>query len=219
MSLAAAPAPRTPQVLADLVTPARPRVLAVAVDAALVLTGAALVALTAQLTVPFWPVPLTAQTLAVLLIGTALGPVRGAGALALYVLVGVLGLPVFAGGAHGSLLALTSGGYLVGFVVAAALVGWLARRAWDRRLTGMLVAFLAGTATIYAVGLPWLYLSLQHLGAGVWHGAMGFDTLLGATLGAGLMPFLLGDLVKAIAAAVLVPLAWRGVRALDARRR
>ncbi len=217
MSLAATP--RAPRVLADLVTPARPRVLAYAVDAVLVVTGAALVALSAQLTVPFWPVPLTAQTFAVLLVGTALGPVRGASALALYVVVGVLGLPVFAGGAHGSLLALPSGGYLVGFVVASALVGLLARRAWDRRPTGMLGAFLAGTAAIYAVGLPWLYLSLQQLGAGVWHGAMGFDTLLGATLGTGLLPFLLGDLVKAILAALLVPLAWRGVRALDARGR
>lgn len=217
MSLAATS--RTPRVLADLVTPARPRVLAYGVDAALVVAGAALAALSAQLTVPFWPVPLTAQTFAVLLIGTALGPVRGASALALYVVVGVLGLPVFAGGAHGSLLALPSGGYLVGFVLASALVGLLARRAWDRRLTGMLVAFLAGTAVIYAVGLPWLYLSLQHLGAGVWHGAMGFDTLLGAVLGTGLLPFLLGDLVKAILAALLVPLAWRGVRSLDARGR
>lgn len=219
MSLSAAPQARAShRVLADLLVPARSRALALATDAALILAGTALVALSAQLTVPFWPVPLTAQTFAVLLVGTALGPIRGALSLALYLIVGVAGLPIFADGNSGSLFALTSGGYIVGFIAAAALTGWLARRAWDRRIVGMFVTFLAGSATIYLFGLAWLYFSLQNLGPTVWHEAMGFQTLLGATFGAGLFPFLLGDVVKAIVAALLVPLVWAGVRAVDARK-
>lgn len=219
MSLAAAPRGHRHRVLADLVLPARSRALALAADAALVVAGTALVALSAQLTIPFWPVPLTAQTFAVLVIGTALGPIRGAVSLALYLMIGVAGLPVFADGNSGSLFALTSGGYIVGFVAAAALTGRLARRAWDRRIVGMFVTFLAGTATIYAFGVTWLYFSLQGLGPAVWHDALGFETLIGAAFGAGLLPFLLGDVVKAIVAALLVPLVWAGVRAVDARKR
>jgi biotin transport system substrate-specific component len=219
MSLSAAPEARTThRVLADLLVPARSRALALAADAALILAGTALVVLSAQLTIPFWPVPLTAQTFAVLVVGTALGPVRGALALALYLVIGVAGLPVFADGASGSLFAMTSGGYIVGFIVAAALTGWLARRAWDRRILGMFVTFLAGSVTIYVFGLTWLYFSLQNLGPAVWHDAMQFETLLGATFGAGLFPFLLGDVVKAIVAALLVPLVWAGVRAVDTRK-
>jgi biotin transport system substrate-specific component len=209
------------RVLGDLVAPSRShsRVVAVVADVALVAVGTALVAVAAQVAIPFWPVPLTAQTFAVLLVGTALGPIRGAASLALYLVLGVVGLPIFSGGTSGSLFALTTGGYIVGFIAAAGITGWLARRAWDRRVVGMFVTYVTGSVVIYAIGLPWLYFSLQHLGAGVWHQTLGYQTLLGATFGAGLVPFLLGDLVKAIVAAALVPLAWKGVRAVDTRTR
>jgi biotin transport system substrate-specific component len=215
MSLSAAPHHR---VLADTLVPSRSHALALATDAALVVTGTALVAVAAQIAIPFWPVPLTAQTFAVLLVGVALGPLRGAISLGLYLVIGVLGLPVFAQGLSGSLFALTTGGYIIGFVVAAALVGWLARRAWDRRVLGMFVTYISGSLVIYAFGLPWLFVSLSNLGPAVWQDALGYDTLIGATVGAGMLPFLLGDLLKAVVAAALVPLAWKGVHALDARK-
>lgn len=207
------------RVLGDLVLPSRTRALALATDAVLILAGTALVAGAAQVAIPFWPVPLTAQTFAVLLVGTALGPIRGILSMSLYLVLGVVGLPIFSDGASGSLFALTSGGYIVGFIAAAAVVGWLARRAWDRRVVGMFIAFLAGSVAIYAFGLPWLYVSLGNLGPAIWQEALGFDTLLGATFGAGFVPFILGDLVKAILAAALVPLVWKGVTSLDARKK
>lgn len=218
MSLAASPAGSAHRVLADVLVPDRSRVLTVLTDVALVAAGTAIVAIAAQIAIPFWPVPLTGQTFAVLLVGTALGPLRGASSMTLYLVLGVLGAPIFSEGKSGSLFALTSGGYIVGFIAAAAVVGWLARRAWDRKVLGMFVTFLTGSVVIYAFGLPWLYFSLGNLGPAVWHDALGYETLLGATVGAGLFPFLLGDVVKAILAAALVPLAWKGVHALDARK-
>lgn len=198
-------------------SPAAPRLVladrvfgrSVVANIALVVGGAALTSLLAQVAIPFWPVPLTMQTFAVLFVGTALGPVRGALSLALYLVLGVAGLPIFSGGESGSLFALTSGGYIVGFVLAALVTGALARLAWDRRVLKTVVAFLAGTVTIYAVGLPWLYVSLGNLGAGVWRDALGYDSLLAATIGAGLLPFLLGDALKAVAAGLLLPATWK----------
>lgn len=185
-----------------------------AIDIALVVAGTALTALAAQAVVPLWPVPMTLQTFAVLLVGTTLGPVRGALSMGLYLVVGVLGLPVFAEAKSGSLFSLTSGGFVIGFILAAALVGYLAQREWDRRFVGTLVSFAAGTIVIYAVGLPWLFVSLSNLGPAVWHDYLGFDSVLAATFGAGVLPFLVGDLLKALLAAALLPAAWRGVRRL-----
>ncbi|MFE1663244.1 biotin transporter BioY [Microbacterium sp. P02] len=216
MSLTASPRHR---VLADHVVPSRSRALSLATDAALIAVGTALVALAAQIVIPFWPVPLTAQTFAVLLVGTALGPLRGVLSLSLYLVLGLVGLPIFADGHSGSLFALTTGGFILGFIAAAALVGGLARRAWDRKVLGMFVAFLSGSVVMYVFGLPWLAVSLANFGPAVWQDAMGYDTLIGATLGAGFFPFVLGDVVKAIFAAALLPLAWKGVGALDARKR
>lgn len=201
------------QTLADRIFSRR-----LALDIVLIASGAALTAIAAQIVVPLWPVPMTLQTFAVLLVGTTLGPLRGVLSMGLYLAVGVLGLPVFAGAASGSLFSLTSGGFIVGFVLAAALVGWLAQLEWDRKVVGTLVSFLAGTVVIYAVGLPWLYVSLANLGSGVWHDYLGFDSVLGATVGAGILPFLVGDLLKALLAAALLPLAWRGVARLGARK-
>lgn len=208
----------SPRVLADVLPRPATRLRALAVDAVLVVAGTALVAGAAQIAIPFWPVPLTMQTFAVLLVGTALGPARGAISLALYLAIGVLGLPVFSAGTSGSLFALTSGGFIIGFVFAAALTGALARQTWDRRVVGTLVSFAAGSAVMYVFGLPWLYISLLNLGPAVWQDALGYDSLLAATLGAGLVPFLLGDVLKAAFAAALLPVTWRGVAALDARR-
>lgn len=199
------------QTLADRIFSRR-----LATDIVLIASGAALTAIAAQIVVPLWPVPMTLQTFAVLLVGTTLGPLRGVLSMGLYLAVGVLGLPVFAEAKSGSLFSLTSGGFIVGFILAAALVGWLAQREWDRKVVGTLVSFLAGTVVIYAVGLPWLYVSLSNLGLGVWHDYLGFDSVLSATIGAGIVPFLIGDLLKAALAAALLPLAWRGVARLGA---
>lgn len=185
-----------------------------ATDIMLVAAGTALTAVAAQVIVPLWPVPMTLQTFAVLLVGTTLGPVRGALSMGLYLVIGVLGLPVFAEAKSGSLFGLTSGGFVIGFILAAALVGWLAQREWDRRVVGTLVSFAAGTAVIYAIGLPWLYVSLSNLGPAIWHDYLGFDSVIAATVGSGVVPFLVGDLLKALLAAALLPLAWRGAKSI-----
>ena len=172
-----------------------------ATDVALIAAGAVLTAGAAQLVIPMWPVPITGQTFAVLFVGATLGSLRGALSMLLYVGLGVAGLPVFAeGGAGLAKLAGPTGGYMIGFVLAAALVGWLAQKQWDRKVLGTIGAFLAGTAVIYAVGLPWLSVAL---------GQLGYPNDLSATLQAGLYPFIPGDLLKALAAGGLLPLVWK----------
>lgn len=172
-------------------------------DLVLIAAGAAFTSIAAQIAVPLWPVPMTMQTFAVLLVGTTLGAVRGALSMALYLVLGVAGLPVFSDAESGSLFALASGGYIVGFILAAFLVGWLAQRQWDRKVLGTAVSFLAGTVAIYAIGLPWL--------AGVTGGT------LPQILEWGLYPFLIGDALKVLLAAALFPLSWRAVRKHDQR--
>ncbi|MHB1234141.1 MAG: biotin transporter BioY [Microbacteriaceae bacterium] len=184
----------------------------------LVFAGAALTALAAQLTIPMFPVPMTGQTFAVLLVGTTLGAVRGGLALLVYLLMGVFGLPVFAGGAHGSLLNSASGGYIVGFVFAAALTGWLAGRQWDRKVVGTLVTFASGTVVIYLVGLPWLYAVLSGLPTATLSAMFGTTSLLQATIVGGLLPFLIGDTVKAVVAAGLLPSTWKLIDRSDRRK-
>jgi biotin transport system substrate-specific component len=171
-------------------------------DVILVAAGAGLTSLMAQIAIPLWPVPLTMQTFAVLFVGATLGPVRGALSMALYLVLGVVGLPVFSGATSGSLFALPSGGYVVGFVFAAALVGWLAQREWDRRWLRTGVSFLLGSAVMYVFGLPWLYVSLVGLHV---------PNALSATLTSGFTVFIVGDILKAVLAGVLLPLAWRGL--------
>jgi len=197
-------------VLADRVFPR-----SLLMNTVLVVSGTALVTVLAQLAIPMWPVPITMQTFGVLVVGTVLGPFRGALSLALYLVLGVAGLPIFSEGKHGSLLDLTSGGFIIAFVPAALLVGWLAKRAWDRKVVGTIVSFLAGTVVMYAIGLPWLYFSLQHLGKAVWGDYLGYDSLIAATIGAGLLPFLVGDALKALLAAGLLPAAWKLVNRAD----
>ncbi len=172
-------------------------------DAILVVSGTALVSICAQISVklPFTPVPITGQTFAVCLVGASLGAVRGAASLTLYFLVGVLGAPVYAHRDHGwDVITSASGGYIVGFVLAAAVTGLLAEHRWDRRFSSAVGAMLTGNVVIYLVGLPWL--------------AVVLNTNLEQTLEDGLYPFVPGDLFKLYCAAALLPAAWRGVKYL-----
>lgn len=167
-----------------------------ATDVALVAAGAGLVAVAAQIAVPLWPVPITGQTLAVLLVGSSLGMVRGALSMVLYALLGIVGLPVFSDASSGlGIIAGPTGGYIIGFILSAALVGWIAQQSWDRRFVGAALAFAAGTVVTFATGLVWLSASLS--------------LNLEATLAAGLYPFIIGGIVKALLAAAIIPLAWR----------
>jgi biotin transport system substrate-specific component len=174
-------------------------------DIILIAAGTALTSVLAQIAIPLWPVPITGQTFAVLFVGATLGVTRAVLSMVLYLAVGLLGLPVFAPQANGShitgLPALLgpTGGYLIGFILAVAFVGWLAQREWDRKWLRTLLAFVGGTVLIYAVGLPWLYVALSNLHV---------PNALQATLTGGLYPFLIGDALKAIFAAVLLPVVW-----------
>ncbi len=167
-------------------------------DAALVLAFSLVTALSAQVAVPlpFSPVPLTGQTFGVLLTGALLGPRLGALALLLYLAEGASGLPFFAGGAGGAArLAGPTGGYLLAYPLAAAGVGWLATRGWDRRPITMLAAMLLGSVVIFALGAAWL----AH-----------FPHISNAFV-QGVLPFLPGDAVKALLAAGLLPLGWKWI--------
>lgn len=187
-------------------------------DIVLVGAGAALVSLAAQLTIPLWPVPITGQTFAVLLVGATLGPLRAAISLALYAVIGVVGLPVFADGGSGSLWGSTSGGFVIGFIFAAPLVGWLAQRQWDHKVLKTFVAFAAGTVVIYAFGLPWLYAVLSTFPAAVMTEYFGTTDVLAATVNGGIVPFLVGDTIKALLAAAVLPLTWRLIANADKRK-
>jgi Uncharacterized conserved protein len=185
--------------IADFLVPIRvgERVNARVRDVALVVAGALLVYLTARVSIPVpgSPVPITGQTFGVLLVGGALGFRRGLIAVGLYVLLGVVGLPFFAEGKGGlSVVWGATGGYLIGFVVAGALVGRLAELGWDRRIGGALGAMLLGNVVIYTVGLPWLKVVT----------GMSVEE----TVANGLTPFLLGDALKLALAAVLFPATW-----------
>lgn len=162
---------------------------------ALVAAGTAFVGLTAQIVIPTQPVPFTGQTFGVLLVGGALGFRRGLAALLLYLAIGAIGLPVFAqGGSGAGVLQGATGGYLVGFVAAAALVGRLAELGWDRRIGGALAMMAIGTAVIYAIGVPWLK---------AFTGISWPDAVAG-----GMTKFLIWDAAKLAVAAGIFPLAW-----------
>jgi biotin transport system substrate-specific component len=182
-----------------------------ALDAVLVVLGSLLMGLVAQLSIklPFTPVPVTGQTLGVLLIGGALGSVRGALSMLLYLLWGAVGLPFFAEGRSGiELLAFSSatGGYLWGFVVAGYVVGLLAERKWDRGIGSSLGAMLVGEVIVFAFGVTWLSQALE--------------LSLQDSLEAGLYPFVVGDVLKLAIAAGVLPAAWRALAGAgdDARR-
>lgn len=189
MSSTAALPQRRPLVLADLLPGALVR------DGLLVVGAAGFVGLLAQISIhlSFTPVPITGQTLGVLLAGTALGWRRGAASMALYAVAGVAGVPWFAG--HSSGYPEATFGYILGFVLAAALCGRLAERGADRSVVKSLPAMVLGDAVIYAAGVTWLAISLQ-VGAG-------------KAIALGLTPFLIGDALKTALAALLLPGAWK----------
>jgi biotin transport system substrate-specific component len=180
-------------------------------DLVLIAAGTALTSILAQVAIPTWPVPITGQTFAVLFVGASLGAIRAALSMVLYLVIGVAGLPVFASHTSGSLFALPSGGFIVGFIFAAALVGWLSQREWDRRWLRTLIAFILGTIVMYAFGLPWLYAELSSYPVDTLVKYFGTSDVLNATLRGGLYPFLIGDAIKAIIAAILLPVAWRAI--------
>ena len=181
-----------PTTLADLMPRVRVRTPALVVGFAL------LTAIAAQITfpLPWTPVPVTGQTFAVLVTGAALGWRRGAAAQLLYVALGAAGLPFYADGASGWEVATgATGGYLVGFVLSAAIVGALAERRQDRSVLTSVPAMLAGTALTYLAGVSWLAHSL------------GVDATTALELG--LTPFVIGDAAKLVAAGLVLPAAWR----------
>jgi len=163
----------------------------------LAVVGSALLWISAKIQVPFWPVPMTMQTLVVLGIGMAYGPRLAMATIMLYLAQGAMGLPVFAGtpekGIGLAYMLSGTGGYLVGFVFAAGIVGWLAQRGWDRNVLTVALAMLIGNIVIYAMGVAWL------------SGLIGFEKAYTF----GLVPFIAGDIAKLILAACLLPFLWK----------
>ena len=169
---------------------------AVLTDLILIVMGSLVVAAVAQITInlPFSPVPITGQTFAVLLIAMLMGAKRGAATLGLYLAEGAAGLPVFANARAGIAVIIgPTGGYLIGFIAAAWLLGTLAERGWGKSLLSTLGAFALGSIVIYIFGVAWLstFLGLQ------------------PAIAAGLTPFIIGDVAKAILAAAILPSAWK----------
>lgn len=178
-----------PRVLGDTLPGERVR------DVLLVVAGAGLVGLLAQISIhlSFTPVPITGQTLAVLLVGTSLGLRRGTAALVLYMVAGLAGLPWFAAGGSGYVGA--AFGYIIGFVASAAACGYLAERRADRKVLSAIPAMIVGELVMYAIGVAWLAVDL-HLS-------------IGTAISEGFVPFWIADAIKCALAAGLLPSAWR----------
>lgn len=178
----------TPALLADrLWSASLPRNVLLAILGSLILT------VSAKVQVPMWPVPMTMQTFAVTVLGMAFGWRLAGATVALYLAQGAVGLPVFASGAGLAYMAGPTGGYLVGFLVAAMICGALAERGWDRTVAGTLAAMTLGTAIILGFGFVWLAT------------LVGFE----AAMANGVAPFLAGSAVKIALGAATMPLAWR----------
>jgi biotin transport system substrate-specific component len=187
--------PSRPLVLADLVPAVRAR------DAGLVALGVLFTALLAQVAVPVpgSPVPITGQTLAVVLTAASLGPLRGTAVQVLYILTALVGLPFYSDASGGYEVVFgATGGYVIGFIPAAYLIGLAAKHGADRELWKSVPLFIAGQAVIFAVGVPWL--------------AVSTGMTAGQALDAGFYPFILGGIVKAAIAAIVLGGAWQIVR-------
>ena len=166
----------------------------------LIILGSLLLAALAQIQIPlpFTPVPITGQTFGVLLLGAALGSKRGAASMLLYITEGAVGLPFFAGGASGfSVLTGATAGYLIGFIVAAYVIGQLAERGLERSVRTSIIPFLVGTLIIYVCGVAWLAVFLKSFSKGIEFG---------------LLPFLIGDAIKLVAGALVLPAAWKLIK-------
>ena len=169
----------------------------------LVFSGAAFVGIAAQIAIPlpFTPVPLTLQTFAVLLAGAALGSLRGVASMGLYALMGVVGVPWFAEGSSG--FSTASFGYILGFILAAFIVGRLAERGASTTPIHSAALMVIGNLAIYAVGVTWLKFAI--------------DSSWATALSLGVVPFLIGDAIKIALAAGLLPLSWKGLEKLNLR--
>lgn len=177
---------------ADVLRPCQPS-RAVLYDIVLIVGGSLLIGLCAQISIG-WPVPVTGQTFAVLMIGALYGARRGSLCVLAYIAAGAAGLPVFALGRAGlGVLSGPTGGYLAGFIAAAYITGFLAERGWDRRVGTTVLAMVLGNIAIYAFGLLWL------------------SCIVGTerVLAVGLYPFVVGDLLKIVLAAVVLPSGWK----------
>lgn len=163
----------------------------------LVVAGSVLLIVSAKIKIPFYPVPLSMQTFVVLMIGMAYGWKLGTATILLYLMEGAFGLPVFSGtperGIGIAYMVGPTGGYLLGFLFAAALVGWLAERGWGHKFMSTFGAMFLGNLLIYTFGLLWL------------GSVIGWDK---PVIAYGLIPFVLGDLLKIVVATLLLPLAW-----------
>ena len=168
---------------------------------ALVLVGVGILAVSARIQVPFYPVPVTMQTLAVMVIAMAYGSKLGTATLFSYLFAGFMGAPVFAGGAGFAYMAGPTGGYLAGFLLAGVVLGALADRGWTRNWQTTAATMLAGTSIIYLLGLAWLS---QLIG-------------LDKAITFGLVPFIYGDILKLVIAAASVPFMWKLVAKLTAK--
>jgi biotin transport system substrate-specific component len=186
----------TTPTLANSLWPAEERAQRLGRDLVLALLGAAVLTVSAKVQVPMYPVPMTLQTYAVMVIAMAFGWRLGAATVGLYLAQGALGLPVFASGGGLAYMAGPTGGYLAGFLVATLAMGWLAERGWDRRLVLSIPAMALGTAIFFALGVAWLSVLI------------GFDRAVAA----GLMPFIPGAIVKLALAAATLPAIWYAVR-------
>lgn len=184
--------------LADALWPSGSKAMSAARAVILVFAGSVLLTVAAKVQIPFYPVPMTMQTFVVLGLGMALGWRMGAAAVLFYLAQGAAGLPVFSGTPEKGIgllyMAGPTGGYLFGFVLAAATCGWLAERGWDRKVLTTALAMLIGNAVIYVPGV--LYLGVL----------FGWDKPI---VEWGLTPFLLGDLAKLALAAAVLPAAWQ----------
>ena len=211
MTTAAAPATHT-RVLADIIARPSSRARAFAIDAGLVLAGVAVVALLAKVSFFIGPIPITGQTLGVILVGAALGSARGAATMTPYMFVGLLGLPVFAGPVAGpAYLLAPSFGFILGFIPAAFVAGWFAARAWARKPLLAFAGFVSASVIPFVIGVPYMAFILATV--------MGQTISPAEVLNAGLWPFIVPGLIKAGFAALLIPGAWALVRRIDTAKK
>lgn len=172
-----------------------------------VIIGALIVGILAQVNVPLYPVPITGQTLGVMLVGAVLGARRGGASLLTYMVLGVLGVPWFAGFAGGfHMLYSPTFGYIIGFVFTAYVIGWLSERQWDRHPLWSLFAFAIASIIPYIFGIPYMW-EILHLA--------GHTLNFVQTMNAGFTPFIIGGIIKWLIGAAILPLAWKGVRKIE----
>lgn len=175
-----------------------------AIDAVLILAGVALTAIAAQVTVPIWPIPVTGQTVAVLVVGLATGALRGAISMTMYALLGAAGLPIFSNSSSGiDWISGRTGGFIIGFIAAAAFAGWMAQRGLDRTMLRSLAVATTATAVIYLVGLPLM--------------AVTQSLSVEETLQIGFYPLLVGAVVKIAVVTVINTASWAAIRRMEDR--